>query len=286
MNAILKFSVHCLLTAVCLALASGCGSNSASVQTSVNAVDMPVPVDKSLTLEEYAQLGMPPIDRTWTESDLSKAADILTEVARKDGSQLPRYGSPTSGDLFQRMTATDYLDLIRNRALPPQECMLQASEYFALLPRLLTLYTTAYKSETASSTEMMEVAGSQVRVVSYLLRLTEQLGSSLDESQPGVSERLQQIVETKRMLGSLFTTTMRALGECDVHTPADRKRLIQTYAKTLPEALPTFTEVEQAGVIEQLRALASDPKQQSLATELGELLQIGERVTGTQTTKK
>ena len=74
---------------------------SAAAQLTPIAFGVPVlSQDHSLTLAEYHQAGVPPLDRPWGLPDYQQAAQAFTAIAQQNPSHLPRHNSPRSGQLF------------------------------------------------------------------------------------------------------------------------------------------------------------------------------------------
>lgn len=80
--------------ALLLALSLPCVAGSSEVR---------VPPDHSLTVEEYIQLGMPPLEPDWSRDERATARSILRELGEQRPSQLPRFASDRSGPLFEKL---------------------------------------------------------------------------------------------------------------------------------------------------------------------------------------
>src|SRR5215467_13179378 len=87
----------------------------------------PVAPDHSLTAQTYIQKGMPANDRLWAEDDYAKAASVLKTLAASDATQLPRYGSSTSGAVFAKIVSRDNLSLALTEALPTEQRLTAAA---------------------------------------------------------------------------------------------------------------------------------------------------------------
>jgi hypothetical protein len=62
-----------------------------------------VPPDESLSIAGYRALGIPSLERVWSDADYDAALTILRDLPR---TQLPRAGSPRSHALFERLAET------------------------------------------------------------------------------------------------------------------------------------------------------------------------------------
>ncbi len=126
----------CLFVAVYVLVAPGCTNQASSQATNDLANSAPTrsannhgvqpelhpPADKSLTLEQLIEAGVPAHDREWSGDDMTRAANILAAIAQKNTDHLPRYLSQHSGQAFERLTANDNLNLYRNRVQRQIRC--------------------------------------------------------------------------------------------------------------------------------------------------------------------
>src|SRR5215470_16523975 len=110
------------ILAVTLTLVLSCGAVSSDAQ---------VPPDESLTIAEYIRLGMPDPRSDWTKEDRSAARSILRELAGKNPTQLPRFGSAHSGVLFERLV---HEEVYRRDALEGEVGDLTGREFDRLRP--------------------------------------------------------------------------------------------------------------------------------------------------------
>ncbi len=129
------------------------------------------PADKSLALEQLIEAGMPAHDRDWSGNDMTRAANILAAIAQKDAGHLPRYRSQPSGRAFERLTANEILDLYRNRSLPLEQRFFDALNYMQSSNEILRLYLAAFNQHVVGDSELIELAGAQLRVSVVMITL-------------------------------------------------------------------------------------------------------------------
>lgn len=97
----MRQTLACLL---CLFVAySALGQSKAKI-----AFGLPVlQDDRSLTLAEYEEAGVPSIKARWGLTEYEQAAKALLAIAQKDASNLPRENSPRSGKLLKHLFDTN-----------------------------------------------------------------------------------------------------------------------------------------------------------------------------------
>lgn len=62
-----------------------------------------VPPDRSITEAEYSERGLPALDNDWSTEEWKQAWDLLQGLYAQEPSLLPRYGSPRSGPVFDKL---------------------------------------------------------------------------------------------------------------------------------------------------------------------------------------
>jgi hypothetical protein len=88
----------------------------AGVSRTTSATEAVAAPDHSLTTAEYVARGVPPIDKPWTSAEYLDAEVALQQIAKDDPTQLPRFKSPKSGALFDRMTSSQNLPPVVDRS--------------------------------------------------------------------------------------------------------------------------------------------------------------------------
>ena len=69
--------------------------------------------DHSYSVKEYIRLGIPQINRPWTNDEFVSAVNILRLIKERDSLALPRYDSKRSGDLFKHMISMENLAFLK-----------------------------------------------------------------------------------------------------------------------------------------------------------------------------
>ena len=275
----------CLLAAAYLVLAVGCKyesvppvtsdrSNSAPPNSTINK---PPPsglrpiTDRSLTLDEYIEAGVPAHDRTWSGDDMARAANILIAIAQKDGGQLPRYQSRKSGAAFKRITANDNLDLYRNRSLPLEQRMPDALNYMQSSNQILKLYLAAFNQHAVGDGELVELAGTQLRVSVVMFTLVDEFLPTLDKDDPTYPVRMDGLRRMKNGLASVVAGSLQTLTESHAYRTSELKKLVGYMEATFPDILPALPDGSRTESLVRLRSFLNDPKLQSLRPELKRL---------------
>jgi len=123
--------------------------------------------DNSLDPMELIAQGMPSFDRVWTAEDNQAAAKMITDIAAKDPTMLPRENSPKSGVLFSRMVALENLDVTEQM----RGTSFEANHIVSFLDPSIQIFQTYASATSSSSSYDSEV----VAYCIYLLEITNRL---------------------------------------------------------------------------------------------------------------
>lgn len=115
----------------------------------VAGTDLTVPGDSSLTLSQYAELGVPDPRNPWTSNEFVHALRVLDEIHR---SQLPRASGP-SRLLFDRLL----LSYRREFELPYGQGLGEEAASESLPKNLLTLYSTSERDSLLFDEELIAI---------------------------------------------------------------------------------------------------------------------------------
>lgn len=274
-----------LIVVACLALVTGCVDHSAPPTTaSANPAVHAAPPsavspsdDRSLTLDEYIETGLPAHDRSWTGQDMTRAAKALAAIAQKDAGHLPRYGSERSGAAFQRLTANDNLGLCRTRSLPLQQRLTDAMLHMQSSNEILQLYLAAFNKHAVGDSELVELVGVQLRISVEMFRLVDETLPTLDKDDPTYAARMKGLQRMRDGLASIVAGTLETLTETNTYRTSELKRLAGYMEATFPNLLPQLPAGSRSEFVTRLRFFVDDPKMQDLRPELDRLLATAER---------
>lgn len=162
--------------------------------------------DPSLTISEYVAMGMPPIDRPWTEDDQVIAAECIKKISEEKPNCLPRFNSPKSGRLFERLIDTDLLFQLKNDEVSVEARIAIATKGFDAIADSSVCY--AKLSNLPYAKETFRLFGAFLRSAAMTAEFCERMSQTLKKE-----DRLQLDMErmSKRRLDGLPSALGRVL---------------------------------------------------------------------------
>lgn len=234
------------------------------------------PADRSLTLNEYLESGIPTIDRTWSGADLERAVGILEQIASRNGGHLPRYQSPSSGGVFDRLTTERNLELYRNRSLPLEARFPDAMQHMQAVNQLTKLYLKELLRKSVGDSELVEFIGATLRVTVVMFELVNEFLPTLDPTDPTYPTRMAGLQQLRSGMAAVVAGALQTLTE--PHRTSELKRLCSHLAATLPAILPELSEGGRTEAKIQLQTFLNDPKMQRLNPELQAIVSAVEEI--------
>jgi hypothetical protein len=216
--------------------------------------------DRSLTTDQYVKLGLPKCDRPWSSADMSRAAKVLTEIAKRDPRELPRYESATSGKVFARITSDENLDSIRKKSWPVSVRTGFALQYLHAAASIGKLYGAAAIEQKAASDEMTEILGLTLRIAVTLKDLSDEVLPTLDEKDPTYAVRVKGLKQMTAGLGPVLQGLMTQALTTKKLKPETQTRMLEYLDKTLPSLVKVLPAKAREDVREKLKTLRERPE--------------------------
>ena len=261
----LLFFVICIVPAIAYANespAAECMDVAANDSAIINATkfDLCPPSDKSLTLDQYIEIGMPAHDRIWGGDDMKRAADVLAVIALNNPNNLPRYQSQNSGEAFDRLNADENLNLYRNRSLPLEMRFYDALNHIESSNQIFNIYLVAFNQRAVGDSELVDMSGSLLRMSVVMLQLVNEFLPTLDKEDPTYPVRMNGLQQMKSGLASVVAGNMQTLTESHAFRTSELKRLIGYMKDTFPDILPELSASSRTESMIRLRSFLDDPK--------------------------
>jgi hypothetical protein len=234
------------------------------------ASSKPTAPDQSLTTEEYLRLGMAAPDRDWRGSEFKSAADVLEGIARTNARQLPRYGSPQSGDVFARMIVLDNLAFYGNRSIPVALRMPDIGMAMDGTNRIFKIYLEALAEAQVRARDFLEIAGYMLSVEATGLEVAEEFERTLSKDEPTYATRINGINRMKEGVAGVVAAslTMATDKSCPVD---DRLSLVGSLQREVPRILPRLSATQRLEIVTSVERMAADQANAELRPALAEL---------------
>ncbi len=270
-NRFIAFPAALLTLALWLNGASARADAPATTSTATAAVS-PLAKDESLSSDEYILLGMPSYDREWSATDMGKVGKILVSLVEQKGfGKLPRYQSERSGPYFARLTSPQNLSIFVDRSQPLDVRLVHNLEFMKSTAEIGGIYIYGFSKKAVRDTEVVEILGFQMRLVSTTLLLVDEFLPSLKKDDPTYPVRIEGLAKMKQGLGSLVTGSLQTVSERNSYRTSELVRLIGYMQETFPKIVVSLAPGTRTEVIVQLDQLQKDPAMQDLQPGLGEL---------------
>jgi uncharacterized protein (DUF1778 family) len=229
-----------------------------------------VPPDESLSIERYRELGIPSLEREWSDADYEAALAILRDLPR---TQLPRAGSPRSHALFERL-----LDTLRAPGLFERLAVMAASRRENLAEGMASLYGER-ADRLLFDRERVELHSAVARQILERLDELEEEGRWLASRSVPDSEDARELLERlqatrpqlREDLGGMLILSLAGMievGERSATHPSTRLFLRDELVELIPRAMHHLSEPRAAALREAIRVLASHEQNEAIRAGL------------------
>ncbi|WP_339730863.1 hypothetical protein [uncultured Gimesia sp.] len=210
---------------------------------------------------------------------MKQAEAALLRISLQEFSHLPRYQSEKSGEVFERLTADDNLDMYRNLALSIDQRIPDALNYLQSSSQILGLYLEAFDQHAVGGIEIVELRGASLRLCVVILNLFNEFLPTIDKGDPTYLVRMNGLKQMRHGTALMVEDHFQVLTESQIYRTSEIKRLVGYMQNTLPEIIPELSEGSRSKILTRLHSLLDDPKMQHLKPELGALVSAIENST-------
>lgn len=134
--------------------------------------------DNSLSLEEYARLGMPDHNKIWDINDYSYAFLVLNTLKIQNPQALPARTSERSAELFNRMISPENLSFLEDDTLPLWTRADMIKWFVNTLMELKVAYTLIGVEKQYYAGELMDIDIFRITVLHEMLELGQRINES------------------------------------------------------------------------------------------------------------
>jgi len=135
--------------------------------------------DRSYTLEEYRELGMPEYDSLWNYEDYETVFLVLNTLKYKNPYALPVKDSEKSGILFSRIINIENLSFLQDETLPLHEKAQIIKEWFGIYRGLYLVYGNAQMKRQYYIRELTDIDIFGIRLAQKMLDLGNEINNSI-----------------------------------------------------------------------------------------------------------
>jgi hypothetical protein len=226
--------------------------------------------DNSLSADEYLDLGLPAADRPWAGNDYETATKSLKSLGEAHPDQLPRRGSPASGELFARMTSKQNFDLAKDEKFPLNQRLGLILQYGAS-SQLVFIYVGALNAGENYDSELIDLTGFQLEWARLLLGIVDEFVPTLDKNDPSYAVRMNGLKTMKQGLAQMVDGCLVTMTEKKTYRISELVRLAGDMEETLPDIMPQLLPASQQEMRKRLKVLVQSEKDPQLRAALGKI---------------
>lgn len=233
--------------------------------------EAPIKSDGSLTLKEYAKLGMPSPGKAWAGRDYIRACRALVDLAKRRPDLLPRWRSDKSGKLFARMVSVENLKPAENAKAALNPRLQLAGTCMVAFGSTLITYGKANTETGLYGDEIIEMIGFGLRVAALTMELLGELPRDALRGGAAAARNEKVVKQTIEGLSEVVDGAIAACGDGRTYTLDARLRLAGYLKEALPRLLPRLPEEKREGIrarVDGLLKEVKDPKLRAMAEAL------------------
>ncbi len=136
--------------------------------------------DYSLSLDEYAKMGMPSVDKAWDSEDFLYANDVLSKMKWGNPGGLPKKDSKKSGALFTKLISLENLTFLKVDTLALNEKALLLMNYLQIYENWRYIYTDVRLKVQYHHRELIDIQLFGLSIIELMLDYADKIQKSDD----------------------------------------------------------------------------------------------------------
>lgn len=231
------------------------------------------PPDRSLTVKEYVDRGIPSVDKPWTADDQKKAVLVLLTMSVKESDKLPRFESARSGAVFSRLVDTGVRERFLDRKIATEKRFNEAGNEFETRYIILQAYLAAFVKNGVGNAEMVEISASTLRIAGTFLVVLDEYFATIPEDDPRYARKAKsrQKIESgvrDMVMGAVLNVVVKE----EPYDMKARKRMIVHLKVDVPAFFYRVRLRERARILSKLQSGIGEPHLKECQAELKELI--------------
>jgi len=213
--------------------------------------------DKSLTLSEYRELGVPDFQKEWSAENYSDAFYVLSRIKWDKFYGLPMKGSEKSGPLYSRLTNLNNLTFLKSESISIHDKAKLMLDYIQVGEDLIDLYRNPLSEQQYYQVELIGVYLFRLGIHEKMLDLAEVIKNTEDD-------RLKAALPSVQMV--YFSGLKNIL---DIHSKSSQfqQEDIEVMADSISASILRYAEILDKSIISDIiQALKMTESYSSSAT--------------------
>lgn len=199
----------------------------------------------------YLDLGVPAVDRPWSERDYVRANNVLSAL---EDAELPRLHDPDSIPVLRRIADPSNLTPLQDTTLPLHHRMRAAGRLLLGVNAINQRYVAAASKDPSFFEENVYLKGFLLHLAVVVQTLTDELLQTLDSKDPGHGPRMEGLEQIKSGLARAIHAAIEMVADRESVSPLARRRFSGILAASLPKVVSSL----EAGTRAELRATLSE----------------------------
>lgn len=227
--------------------------------------------DYSLSLEEYAELGMPDHDKIWDMNDYTMAFFALNTLKVQKPKALPTRDSEISAVIFQRMISLDNLSFLHDESLPLWARADRIKWFVNTLMELKVAYTLIGVETQYYARELMDIDIYRISILHKMLELGLLINESEDPSDVAMQADFPQI---QQMYVNIIVELLEEQQKSSQYPRTSLELLSDSISASVTRNLDWFDENASGSIEEAMRNVMEQTTSWKIKSEYREITKL------------
>ncbi len=228
-------------------------------------------IDRSYTLEEYRELGMPEYDSVWNYEDYETVFLVLNTLKYNSPYALPVKDSEKSGILFSRIVNIENLSFLKDETLPLHEKAQIIKGWFGIYRGLYLVYGSAQMKRQYYIRELTDIDIFAVRLAQKMLDLGSEINKSNDPSDVAMQSGYPSI---QKMYIDLLTEILVKQQQTSQYPNQTLELLSDSLSNSVRRNMGWFDEDASAIIKQEMLTVIDSTSSQKINNNYKDLIEL------------
>ena len=224
--------------------------------------------DPTLETSQYVLYGVPSPTRVWSSGDYALAAEAISKLYEEDPKLLPRLDSAKSGEVFDRLVASENLAVLRDETVPMATRGKAGAGFGKGLGAITRLYLQALADGEPLKREVLALQAQLLRYTVATRALAGTMAEGIAPDDPARATRLAGFEKVKAGHRASVDSTVIVLSARDEFSNEDYRWFLSIIREPLTEGIRQLDDQARGEMLLRLMSLRGDERDPESAAML------------------
>ncbi len=225
--------------------------------------------DRSLSLKELQERGIPNTNKVWTGKEYGKAYSVLMNIKTNEPYKLPRKGSEKSGEVFDRLTNRENMSFIKNDTIPLYVRAEAILRFLGTYDDIVDIYSNILMKKQYYTPELIETYLFGLDIMQEMLTLGEKINQSTNPDDVAFQEGFPAI---QSFYISMLKKDLKIQLNSAEYSPEELETLCEGISASVKKNVSWLSQEQKKKLITDMQTVVDSTSSEKISAEYKKLI--------------